>query len=241
MIRRTPTGSGITEGGTATFTITANPAPASPTTVKVRVSESGDFGASGSATVTVSGASTTYTVTTTNDNADEADGSVTATLQAGSGYTVSSSQGAATVAVSDDDAPADGNSDTLTVSVADSESASPGEFLRFTVSASETAQQDVTVTFRVESIGLIQGLDYCILPSDEEPGVNFRCMFLPYEHDDAGGEVTIAAGEDSATVYIWIDRDARVPSGQPQVFVNLSDVDGAKGITENLGTGRVEE
>ena len=44
-------------------------------------------------------------MTTTNDNADEADGSVTATLQSGSGYTVSSSQGAATVAVSDDDHP----------------------------------------------------------------------------------------------------------------------------------------
>ena len=233
-------GSGITEGGTASFTITASPAPASPITVKVGVSEDGDFGASGSATVTVSGASTTYTVTTTNDNADEADGSVTATLQSGSGYTVSSSQGAATVAVSDDDVPTDGNSDTLTVSVADAESAGPGEFLRFTVSASETAQQDVTVTFDVSNVGgLIQGLDYCILASDEEPGANFRCMFLPYEHDNEGGQVTIAAGEDSATVYIWIDRDARVPSGQPQVFVSLTEVDGAKGITENLASGRV--
>ncbi len=234
-------GSGITEGGTASFTITANPAPASPITVKVAVSENGDFGASGSATVTVSGASTTYTVTTTNDNADEADGSVTATLQSGSGYTVSSSQGEATVAVSDDDVPTDGNSDTLTVSVADSESAGPGEFLKFTVSASETAQQDVTVTFTVSNIGgLIQGLDYCILPSDEEPDANFRCMFLPYEHDNEGGQVTIAAGEDSATVYIWIDRDARVPSGQPRIFVDLTEVEGAKEITDGLGEGRVE-
>ena len=233
-------GSGITEGGTATFTITANPAPASPITVKVGVSESGDFGASGSATVTVSSASTTYTVTTTDDNADEADGSVTATLQSGSGYTVSSSQGAASVAVSDDDVSTE-NSGRLTVSVADSESAGPGEFLRFTVSASETAQQDVTVTFRVENIGLVQGLDYCILSSDEEPDANFRCMGLPYGHDNEGGEVTIAAGEDSATVYIWIDRDARVPSGQPQIFVSLDEVEGAKEITENLASGRVEE
>ena len=145
---------------------------------------------------------------------------MTATLQSGSGYTVSSSQGAATVAVSDDDVSTD-NSDTLTVSVADAESAGPGEFLRFTVSASETAQQDVTVTFRVENIGLVQGLDYCILSSDEEPDANFRCMGLPYGHDNEGGQVTIAAGEDSATVYIWIDRDARVPSGQPQIFVSL--------------------
>ncbi len=235
-------GSGITEGGTASFTITASPAPASPITVKVGVSQDGDFGASGAATVQVSGASTTYTVTTTDDSTDEADGSVTATLQTGQGYTVSSSQGAATVAVSDDDAPADGNSDTLTVSVADSESASPGEFLRFRVSTSETAQQEVTVTFGVEQIGgLVQGLDYCILSSDDEPADGFRCMSLPYEHDNEGGQVTIAEGADSAEVYVWIDRDARVPSGSPQIFVHLTKVDGAKGITDDSASGRVTE
>ena len=60
-------------------------------------------------------------------------------------------------------------------------------------------------------------------------------MFLPYEHDNEGGEVTIAAGEDSATVYIWIDRDARVPSGQPRIFVSLDEVDrGQRGVTEDL-------
>ncbi len=167
---------------------------------------------------------------------------MTATLQAGQGYTVSSSQGAATVAVSYDDVPTDGNSDTLTVSVADSESASPGEFLRFRVSASETAQQEVTVTFGVEQIGgLVQGLDYCILASDEEPDDGFRCMGLPYEHEDEGGQVTIAEGADSAAVYVWIDRDARVPSGSPQIFVHLSEVEGAKGITEDLASGRVTE
>ena len=43
---------------------------------------------------------------TVDDAADEADGSVTAALAAGTGYTVSASQGAATVAVADnDDAP----------------------------------------------------------------------------------------------------------------------------------------
>ncbi len=235
-------GSGITEGGAASFTITASPVPASPITVKVGVSQTGDFGATGAATVTVSGASATYTITTTDDSTDETDGSVTATLQTGQGYTVSSSQGAATVSVADDDAPAEGNSDTLTVSIADSESASPGEFLRFTVSASEPAQQEVTVTFGVEQVGgLVQGLDYCILSSDEEPADGFRCMSLPYGHDNEGGQVTIAEGEDSAAVYVWIDRDARVPSGSPQIFVHLSEVEGAKGITEGLASGRVTE
>ena len=204
-------GNGVTEGGSATFTITANPAPASPITVKVGVSENGDFGASGAATITVSGATSTYTITTIDDTNDEDDGSVTATLQAGQGYTVSSSHGAATVSVSDNDVRTD-NSGTLTVSIADAESAGRGEFLEFTVSLSETAQQDVTVTFSVWKIGnLIQGLDYCILPSGEVPAPGFRCMSLPWEHDDEGGELTIAAGEDGGTIYIWIDREAEVP------------------------------
>ena len=95
-------GSGITEGGSATFTISADPAPASPITVSIGVSEQGDFGASGPLTISVSGASATYTVTTGDDSVDEADGLVTATVQAGSGYTVGSPS-SATVNVSDDD------------------------------------------------------------------------------------------------------------------------------------------
>ena len=234
-------GSGITEGGTASFTITANPVPASPITVKVGVSENGDFGASGAATVTLSGATATYTITTTDDTTDELDGSVTATLQAGQGYTVSSSQGAATVTVSDNDVSTD-NSGTLTVSIADSESAGRGEFLRFEVSLSETAQQDVTITFSVWKIGnLVQGLDYCILPSGEEPAPGFRCMSLPWEHDDEGGELTIAAGEDSGTIYVWIDREAEVPSGRPYIYVNLDDVEGAREITDDHATGYVTD
>ncbi len=97
-------GSGITEGGTATFTISASPAPDSPITVNVGVRQSGSWGASGAATVSVSGASTTYTVTTSDDQVDEADGSVTATLQAGQGYTIGAASSATVaVAVADDD------------------------------------------------------------------------------------------------------------------------------------------
>ena len=92
-----------TEGQNVTFTLTTNPAPASSLPVNVTITASGDFGASGAATVVVSGASTAYTISTTDDSADEADSSVTATLQAGQGYTVSSSQGSATVAVADHD------------------------------------------------------------------------------------------------------------------------------------------
>ena len=99
--------SGITEGGSASFTVTANPAPSAALSVSVAVSQSGDFGAStGSQTVSIpTSGSATLTVATTDDNVEEADGSVTATVSVGTGYTVSTTAGSATVTVADDDAP----------------------------------------------------------------------------------------------------------------------------------------
>ncbi len=97
-------GSGITEGGTATFTISSSPAPITPITVNVQVSQTGSFGATGAATVTVNSATTTYTIQTTDDNTDEPNGAVTATIQSGTGYTVGTPD-AATIQVSDNDDP----------------------------------------------------------------------------------------------------------------------------------------
>ncbi|MDE2935520.1 MAG: hypothetical protein OXP37_01600, partial [Chloroflexota bacterium] len=98
-------GTGITEGGSASFTISASPAPASDLDASVTVTAIGDFGVStGQRTVTIpTTGSATFTVGTTDDSTDEADGSVTATVNAGSAYTVSSTQGTAVVVVSDDD------------------------------------------------------------------------------------------------------------------------------------------
>ena len=98
-------GSGVTEGADATFTVTASPAPAADLDVTVTVSQSGDFVTAGSQTVTIpSTGSATLTVGTDDDSTEEADGSVTATVDAGTGYTVSTTQAAATVGVSDNDA-----------------------------------------------------------------------------------------------------------------------------------------
>ena len=236
-------GPAITEGGTATFTLTASPAPASPLTVSLGVTEAGDFGATGAATVTVSGATTSYPITTTDDAVDEADGTVTVTLEAGAGYTLGT-PAAATVAVADDDDPPAGNSETLTVSIADAEeTAYPGEFLRFTISLSEAAEQEVTVSYEVGSVGatgLIPGLDYCLLATDAPPAAGFGCGSLPAEHDNEGGAVLIAEGEDAAPVFIWIAWDAWV-SGRPRLFVQLTEVEGAKEITQGFATGRVAE
>ncbi|MYH99450.1 MAG: hypothetical protein F4124_08490 [Acidimicrobiia bacterium] len=101
-------GSGVTEGGDASFTVTASPAPSQPLTVDLTVSQVGDHGAAtGSRTVTIpTSGSATVTVSTSDDEVDEPGGSVSVSVDSGSGYTVSSTQGSAAVGVADDDAPA---------------------------------------------------------------------------------------------------------------------------------------
>ena len=137
-------GSGITEGGTATFTISASPAPASPITVNIGVSQTGSWGATGPATVSVSAATTTYTITTSDDNVDEANGSVTATVQSGSGYTVGSPS-SGTVAVSDDDVPE--------VTITAGSGITEGGTATFTISASPAPASPITVNIGMSQTG----------------------------------------------------------------------------------------
>ncbi|MDE0134859.1 MAG: fibronectin type III domain-containing protein, partial [Acidimicrobiaceae bacterium] len=143
-------GSGITEGGDATFTVTASPAPAADLAVTVTVSQSGDYGATtGQRTVTVpTTGSVTVTVGTTDDSTDETDGSVTATVNTGSGYTVSATQGAATVAVADNDA-----APTPAVSVTGASGGTEGDPVTFTVTASPAPAADLTVSVTVATTG----------------------------------------------------------------------------------------
>ena len=99
-------GSGITEGSNASFTLTASPAPAADLSVEVSVTQNGDFGVATTTQIISIPTSGSYTLTvaTSNDSDEEADGSVTVTLNSGTGYTVSSSDGEATVPIADDDA-----------------------------------------------------------------------------------------------------------------------------------------
>ncbi len=137
----------ITEGGSATFTLTASPAPASDLSVSVTVSASGDYGVTaGSKTVTIpTGGSSTLTIPTTDDSVDETDGSVTAILAAGTGYTVSTTKGAATVSVSDDDVPE--------ISVAASGDVTEGSGATFTLTASPAPASDLSVKVTVSASG----------------------------------------------------------------------------------------
>ena len=112
IARKAGTASSVTEGGKVAFTVTTDQAPSSPLAVNLEISEARgtDFvaaGDEGTQTVTVPADATeaTIEVATVADTADEPDGSVTATLAAGSGYRVSTTGGAATVAVQDDDPP----------------------------------------------------------------------------------------------------------------------------------------
>ena len=99
-------GSGVTEGGDATFVLTASPAPTTPLDVTVTIAPTGDYGiAAGTQAVTIPApGSVTLTLPTTNDDADEADGSVSVTVDAGTGYTVGTPF-TGTVAIADDDDP----------------------------------------------------------------------------------------------------------------------------------------
>ena len=189
-------GSGVTEGENASFTLTANPAPASPITVSVTVSADGDYGAAtGSRTVSIeTGGTATFTVATTDDGNDEADGSVTATVNTGGGYTVSSSHGAATVAVSDDDEAAPTPVSTVTVSIEDASAPESASDLVFDVVLSESSNEDITVTWFTQS---------AYTGNRARGGQGSE-----YDYWHASGRILIRAGETRGTGTVWLNQDS---------------------------------
>ena len=145
-------GSGVTEGSDATFTITAVPAPTTALSVSVTVSQSGDFGVStGARTVSIpTSGSYTLTVPTTGDTTDEPDGSVTATVNSGTGYTLSTSAGTATVAVADDDDPPPVIPE---ISVAAGSGVTEGSDATFTITAVPSPSAALSVSVTVSQSG----------------------------------------------------------------------------------------
>ena len=178
-------GSGVTEGGSATFTVTATPAPTTALTVNLTVSQSGNFGATtGADTVTIpTSGSTTFTVTTTNDNTDEPDGSVTATLSTGTGYTVSGSSNAATVAVSDNDDPQPVN--LPTVSISDAQEYEDYVLMEFYLQLSYASSVPVTVTIEFEEGTATYGGDFLGIDTTQTiaPGQTRKALYVPLRAD----------------------------------------------------------
>ena len=215
-------GDAVTEGGDAVFTLTASPLPASPLSVSVSVAADGDYGITDeSRTVTIPTAgSVTLTLATADDATDEPDGSVTVTLKDGAGYTVSSSRGAATVSVSDDDAAATGP----VLSVADATVTEGGQrygmsLMEFTVRLSAAAAKTVRVraSTRVSSpVSARPKEDYWPLRSE-------LVRFYP--------------GQTEKTVWVSIYNDSH--NEDPETFeVVLSDADGAT-IGDGVAVGTI--
>ncbi len=226
-------GSGITEGGSASFTITASPKPSAALDVSVTVSQSGDYGVStGTRTVTIpTTGSATLSEATTDDSSDEADGSVTVTLNADTGYTVSGSQGSATVAVSDDDDPPEPE-----VSITAGSRITEGGSATFTLTASPkpTAALDVSVT-------VSQSGDYGVTTVK-------RTVTIP---TTGSATLTIATTDDtsdeadgSVTVTVNADTGYTVSGAQGTATVAVSDDDDAEpetSATISIGDASAEE
>ena len=161
-------GAKVTEGTASVFTVTATPSPTAPLDVTLTIGQSGDFAASGetgsrTVTVPISG-SVTFDVATVDDGADEPDGSITATVDTGTGYTVAAPpDNAATVAVSDNDAPASGP----TLSIADATFNEKDRIVYFTVTLSEPVDQTVRFAYATRDstpVSAIANEDYVVIP-----------------------------------------------------------------------------
>ena len=211
-------GSAVTEGGDAAFTVTADPAPAANLAVSVTVSASGDYGAAtGTRTVTVPATgSISLTVSTTDDSTDEADGSVTATVNAGSGYTVSASQGAATVSVADNDAPP-----VPVVRVTGGGAVTEGGDAAFTVTAAPVPAANLAVSVTVSAsgdYGAVTGARTVTVPPTGS--ATFTVATTDDSTDEADGSVTatvnagsgytVSASRGAATVSV-ADNDDPAP------------------------------
>ena len=228
-------GGGITEGGDATFTITASPTPAAPLSISVSVTQSGNYGVTtGARTVSIpTSGSYTLTVSTTNDNADEPDGSVTATVNTGSGYTVSSGNGAATVAVADDDqAPT-----TPEISVTAGGGITEGGDATFTITASPTPQTAMSVSVSVSQTGdygATTGARTVLIPT----GGSYTLTVSTSDDsaDEANGSVTatvntgtgytVSSGNGAATVAVADDDPTPKVCTLPTDAITVSEVTG---------------
>ena len=139
------------------------------------------------------------TVGTTNDETDEADGSTTVTLKAGSDYTISSTAGAATVAVTDNDLPPPPAA-RPTVSVEPASASESDDELVFTVTLSAATNETVRVGW------------YTATNSDRDQQSARAGRDYEYWH----GTITIAAGQTTGTGRVWLLPDT-LKEG-PEVF-----------------------
>ncbi len=209
----------VTEGGDAAFTLTADRAPDADLTVTLSVAETGggDHVAAadeGPATAVIAKGATeaVFSVATVDDDANEPDGAVTVTLKDGGGYTVSPSQGAAAVTVSDNDAAA-----LPSLSVAD-------------VTVKEGAWMEFTVRLSAPSAG---GVSVKVSTRDSTPVSATRRDYWPIY----GRTVSFRAGETERSVGVIVYDDNHDEEAETFEFV-LSDARGAA-IADGVAVGTI--
>ena len=226
-------GGAVNEGSAATFTVSATPAPSAALTVNLTVSQNGSFGATtGADTVTIpTTGSAKYTVSTTNDSTDEPNGSVSATLSTGTGYTVSGTNNAATVSVSDDDDPPPA---TPVISITGGSGVTEGSDATFTVTASPSPSTALAVNLTVSQSGdyVTTGSRTVTIPtsgsktfavtttddSDAEPDGSVTATI------SSGTGYTVSSSAGIATVAI-ADNDTCSPT-LPNDAVTISEITG---------------
>ncbi len=239
-------GSGVTEGADAAFTLTANPAPAAALTVTVAVTQTGGYITPGSHTVTIpTSGSATLAVATVNDSVDEADGSVTATVNAGTGYTVSSTAGSASVAVADDDVPevaitagaaaVEGGDATFTLTAAPAPAAALSVTVAVTQSGDFIAPGSRTVTIPVSGSATLSVAT--VNDSVDEANGSVTATV------DAGTGYTVSSSAGSATVTVSDDDATTTPVTDDPCFEHLtgdgnSQGEWTKSCTSNERDGR---
>ena len=222
-------GSGVTEGGDASFTLTATPAPAADLPVSVTVAAAGDWGVTaGPRTVTIPiTGSVTLTLTTAGDDADEADGSVSVTVTAGEGYTVGSSA-SGTVSIQDDDAPPE---PAVTIAAGASPVTEGGD-ATFTLTATPAPAADLAVSVTVAAdgdYGVTAGPRTVTIPTTGSATLTLTTAGDDVDEADGSVSVTVTAGEgytvgSSASGTVSIADDDASPEPAVTIAAGTSPV-----------------
>ena len=144
-------GSGITEGGVASFWLLPSPLSATPLRVSVSIGQTGSFLASGQVrrqtiTIPANRGQVRFTVRTTDDGRNEPAGSVDVTVNPGSGYRAAEdAYRSASVAVADNDRPV--------ITIGAGPKISEGGTARFTLTASPRPAAPIDVAVSVTEKG----------------------------------------------------------------------------------------
>jgi len=208
-------GNDVTEGSPAIFAVSVLPQPSSPLRVDVSVATQGSFGVTtGTRSVTIpTTGSATLSVLTSGDSTDEPHGSVTVAVVSGTGYTVSSTNGLASVTVSDDDDPPPPPSVTISIENASGEE---GLWVTFKVTLSEAVNHQVRVQWESDDAYHLD--DYA----------------MTYEFWDMKRWLTFAPGETEQEDEVYLNDDTYAEDDE--IFlVRLSSPEGAT-IADGVGT-----